>query len=75
MEDVDTLNDDVNGLHDAYVLLQNYVNDYFSTLDVQVEINNKLDEMATAEIITEYLTFLNSYRGEMKNGLADFWEK
>ena len=32
------------------------------------EYKSKLDEMATAEIITEYLTFLNSYRGEMKNG-------
>ena len=46
MEDVETLHGDVTGLHDAYVKLQGYVNDYFNNLDVQVEINNKLDVMA-----------------------------
>lgn len=47
MEDVDTLHGDVTNLHSAYVELQEYVNNYFSTLDVQEEINNKLDQMAT----------------------------
>lgn len=47
MEDVDTLHGDVDALHDAYVSLQGYVNNYFDNLDVQQEINNKLDEMAT----------------------------
>ena len=46
MEDVETLHGDVTGLHEAYVKLQGYVNDYFNNLDVQVEINNKLDVMA-----------------------------
>ena len=46
MEDIETLNGDVNSLHTAYTELQNYVNNYFSTLDVQEEINNKLDQMA-----------------------------
>ena len=46
MEDVETLHGDVDNLHDAYVELQAYVNNYFSTLDVQQEINNKLDVMA-----------------------------
>lgn len=45
MEDVDMLEGDVTGLHEAYKKLQGYVNDYFSTLDVQKEINNKLDDM------------------------------
>lgn len=45
MEDVDVLEGDVTGLHEAYKKLQEYVNDYFSTLDVQEEINNKLDAM------------------------------
>ena len=36
----------VTGLYNAYVSLQNYVNNYFDNLDVQEEINNKLDEMA-----------------------------
>lgn len=46
MEDVGVLHDDVDALHTAYQQLQSYVNDYFSTLDVQEEINNKLDTMA-----------------------------
>lgn len=45
MEDVETLHDDVTSLHSAYEKLQSYVNNYFSTLDVQNEINKKLDEM------------------------------
>lgn len=46
MEDVETLHGDVTNLHKAYEQLQNYVNMYFSSLDVQKEINNKLDQMA-----------------------------
>lgn len=45
MEDVETLHGDVTNLHKAYVELQSYVNNYFSSLDVQKEINNKLDEL------------------------------
>ena len=47
MEDVETLHGDVTNLHTAYEELQSYVNNYFSTLDVQEEINNKLDKMAS----------------------------
>ena len=43
----------------AFIELQNYVNNYFENLDVQDEINNKLNEMAKdgtlQEIIGEYL--------------------
>lgn len=45
MEDVETLHGDVDNLHTAYEQLQEYVNNYFSSLDVQEEINNKLDAM------------------------------
>lgn len=49
----------MTGLYNAYVSLQNYVNDYFDNLDVQDEINNKLDDMVEAgtlqEIIADYL--------------------
>lgn len=45
MEDVGVLEGDVSGLHEAYKKLQDYVNSYFSTLDVQEEINSKLDVM------------------------------
>mgnify|MGYP000508852168 FL=1 len=70
MEDVETLHDDVTNLHTAYEQLQNYVNTYFSTLDVQHEINNKLDVMATNGTLSNLLaplvqgfsmpTFVNS---------------
>ena len=43
----------------AFVELQNYVNNYFDNLDVQDEINNKLNEMSEdgtlQEIISAYL--------------------
>ena len=47
MEDVSTLNDDVTAVFAAYTQLQNYVNNYFDNLDVQQEINAKLDDMVT----------------------------
>lgn len=45
MEDVELSIEDVEKLHDAYEDLQEYVNDYFTNLDVQEEINNKLDAL------------------------------
>ena len=46
-------------LLDAFNELQSYVNTYFDNLDVQTEINNKLDQMAQdgtlADIISQYL--------------------
>lgn len=51
-----------NELEALFEQLKEYVDTYFENLDVQEEINNKLDEMAEsgelADIITEYL---NSY--------------
>ena len=47
-------------LQEKFVELKNYVDNYFEDLDLQTEINAKLDEMAESgelgEIITEYLT-------------------
>ena len=56
MEDVETLHGDVTNLHAAYDELQSYVNNYFSTLDVQEEINNKLDEMVNNGELSKALT-------------------
>ena len=55
MEDVETLHGDVTSLHTAYEELQSYVNNYFSTLDVQEEINNKLDKMASTGELSELI--------------------
>ena len=49
----------VEELQNLYVELKNYVDNYFENLDVQSEINNKLDEMAKSgqltDIIAQYL--------------------
>ena len=46
-------------LQDLFIQLKNYVDNYFTNLDVQQEINNKLDEMVIdgtlPEIIASYL--------------------
>lgn len=50
---------ETEALYNAFINLQNYINHYFDTLDVQDEVNNKLNEMAESgelsEIITQYL--------------------
>lgn len=61
-----SLENNMTALYDAYNQLQDYVNHYFDNLDIQEEINNKLDEMAEsgqlADIISMYLNYnvLNS---------------
>ena len=45
----------ITSLYNAYVSLQDYVNDYFDNLDVQEEINNKLDEMAEDGSLTNLI--------------------
>ena len=51
--------DNVNLLDSEYKDLYDYVHDYFDNLDVQEEINNKLDDMAESgqltDIIAQYL--------------------
>ena len=51
--------ENVTNLYNSFVELKNYVDNYFANLDVQEEINNKLDEMVEngtlQEIIGEYL--------------------
>lgn len=53
------LGNQVESLTTAFNNLTNYVDNYFENLDIQDEINNKLDDMAEsgelAEIISEYL--------------------
>ena len=53
------LGNEVEKLSGAFIVLKNYVDNYFKNLDVQDEINNKLDEMAEdgtlQQIITAFL--------------------
>lgn len=59
IEKVNQAGEQTENLTNAFIELQNYVNDYFENLDIQTEINNKLDEMAEggqlAEIIAQYI--------------------
>lgn len=76
---VDYLNktmEDVTNLHAAYVQLQNYVNNYFSTLDVQEEINKKLDEMASTgqlnQLFNKYIPYITVEQyGAVGDGVTD----
>lgn len=49
----------ITELQNLYVQLKDYVDNYFNNLDIQQEINNKLDEMAESgeltDIIAQYL--------------------
>lgn len=63
---VDYLNktiSNVNLLNDDFTELYNYVHDYFDNLDVQEEINNKLDKMAEdgtlSTLLAPYLETFN----------------
>lgn len=51
---------DISTLDNAYLLLQDYVNHYFDSLDIQSEIDDKLDEMAQdgslGQLINRYIT-------------------
>lgn len=47
ISDLSTMGENIESLFTAYNQLQEYVNNYFLELDLQEEINNKLDEMAS----------------------------
>ena len=66
IEKVNQAGEQTENLTNAFIDLQDYVNNYFDNLDVQDEINNKLNEMAEdgtlSEIISIYLNS-NAIRG------------
>lgn len=68
---LNTESEAIQELQTLYELLRTYVNDYFDNLDVQEEINNKLDEMVengTFDNLVKY--FKNSYLyGNNKNAV------
>ena len=55
----------VEELQNKYIELKSYIDNYFENLDVQEEINNKLDEMASdgtlENIISEYIQLMTTY--------------
>ena len=63
----------VKELQELYVKLKNYVDNYFENLDVQQEINNKLDEMAESGELEEIFKkfFIQDYVMIDKLSLSD----
>ena len=55
----------IQELQEKYILLKDYVDHYFDSLDIQEEVNNKLDEMAldgTLEnLIGQYIELATTY--------------
>lgn len=52
ISDVAAMETNVEALHEAYVSLQQFVNDYVDTLDFPAEVNRHLDEMAANGTLT-----------------------
>lgn len=56
-----TVETNVQALYNAFVELNTYVSNYFDNLDVQEEINNKLDDMVEQGTLQEIIaSYLNS---------------
>lgn len=55
MESVETLDGNVNNIYNAYLLLEDYVNNYFDNADFQQMVNDKLDEMAEDGTLTKMI--------------------
>ena len=67
----------VEELQNLYELLRQYVNDYFDNLDVQEEINKKLDEMADdgtlTNLIKNYIDpIYQAYETEINEDIINF---
>lgn len=56
ISDVSNAETNIDSLLTAYNELQDYVNAYFTNIDIQDEINNKLDEMASSGQLTEIIS-------------------
>lgn len=63
LEQWKTMQKNFNTLQDAFDDLKSYVQDYFKNLDVQDEINNKLNEMVASGYFDD---FLNNYFKNLK---------
>lgn len=60
--------DNISYLNDNYIKLQEFVDHYFDNLDVQTEINNKLDEMAkNGELDNIFQPFIQNLENRLQN--------
>lgn len=75
MENVNSLNENFDELQQMFNTLKQYVDDYFKNLDVQKEINNKLDEMVRTGVFDDifnrsiFIYHVKNYN-ELKSAIA-----
>lgn len=62
-------NDNITQLEQNFITLYNYVKDYFDNLDVQNEINNKIDDLITTGEFNSFLSGI--YTPEMFGAKGD----
>ena len=75
MEDVNTIAKEFDEIKDLYGTLEEYVNEYFDNLDVQSEIDHKLDEMVSDGTMASIIEpLLESYEAELQEELDNFQE-
>ena len=70
MENVNKLSENFDELQSAFNTLKKYVEEYFDNLDIQEEINKKLDEMATdgtlLSLFSKYMVYSVNNVEELK---------
>ena len=65
-----TMEENVTNLYNEFVNLKNYIDNYFDNLDVQEEINNKLDEMTESGELTSIIgDYISPYLDEFNERL------
>ena len=76
IENINDIGNQMENVTNQMTALQNYVNDYFENLDVQEEINNKLDDMAEDGTLTNLIKgyidpIQESFENEINNTIED----
>ena len=67
IENMEKVEANTDALLNAFNLLQGWVNDYFDNLDVQDEIDNKLDRMVEDGTFDRYIQpIIESYEGDLQ---------
>lgn len=70
---------DISDLHDAFEQLEEYVNNYFDNLDIQQEINNKIDELVASGELAKALEIVFPFAtpemyGAKGDGITDDYD-
>ena len=70
---MNTQNQSILALYNAFNTLKTYIDTYFENLDVQEEINNKLDEMSESGELTNLIkNYIDPYIEEQNDEILNF---